>query len=213
MIPQYVLSILDKFKSTTVLGKALRIPLNLLPKNLIVTIPFGVNKGMRWIVGAGNHGFWTGTRDMEEQLAITRLAKPGMVVFDIGAHCGFYTLAFSRLVGNQGKVFSFEPNPYNLVFLSRHLTMNHISNTVILPLAVSKEKGLMFFDFGHNTAQGFLTHKKGIYLSPVVSLDKFVFDHLLPFPDLVKIDVEGNESNVLAGFLKTLELRKTCFYY
>src|ERR1039458_3094959 len=37
--------------------------------------------------------------------------KPGMVVYDLGANCGYFSLIAARCVGTQGKVFSFEPEP------------------------------------------------------------------------------------------------------
>src|SRR6266446_717422 len=38
-----------------------------------------------------------------------RTVRPGMRVVDVGAHVGYYTLLFSRLVGQSGQVFAFEP--------------------------------------------------------------------------------------------------------
>ncbi len=54
-----------------------------------------------------------------EHLVMQRFVNKGDVVFDIGAHLGFYTLLLSNLVGPQGKVFAFEPNPELLPSLER----------------------------------------------------------------------------------------------
>ena len=42
----------------------------------------------------------------------------GHTVFDIGAHKGLYTLAFSGRVGEEGHVVSFEPNPHTFAILA-----------------------------------------------------------------------------------------------
>src|SRR3990172_11374400 len=37
--------------------------------------------------------------------------EPGDVVLDIGGNIGYYTLVFASLVGNEGKIYAFEPEP------------------------------------------------------------------------------------------------------
>ncbi len=39
--------------------------------------------------------------------------QPGDLVFDIGAHCGVSTYQLSKLVGPEGRVIAFEPDPGN----------------------------------------------------------------------------------------------------
>ena len=39
--------------------------------------------------------------------------RPGDTVLDVGANCGFHLFAFADLVGDQGLVHAFEPNPFH----------------------------------------------------------------------------------------------------
>lgn len=60
-----------------------------------------------------------------------------MVVYDIGANAGFYTLLSSVLTGSNGKVFAFEPVQQNIFYIKNHLGLNKITNTVVVEKAVS----------------------------------------------------------------------------
>lgn len=63
----------------------------------------------------------------------------GKVIFDIGAHVGFHSLYFARLVGPKGKVYAFEPNPKNVERFKLIRDKNDdIRNTIsIFDIAVS----------------------------------------------------------------------------
>jgi hypothetical protein len=49
--------------------------------------------------------------DLEIQLLMADLVKPGQTIVDVGAHRGEFALAASKLVGKSGRVICFEPNP------------------------------------------------------------------------------------------------------
>src|SRR6266481_6347719 len=71
-----------------------------------------------------------------------RFLRPGMVVLDIGAHNGFYTMLAARRVGNSGQVIAFEPSPREHKRLFRHLKMNRLlANVVVCRLALDHSKG------------------------------------------------------------------------
>ena len=135
------------------LGRLLRLPLKIIPKNTEISIKSGVCKGLKWTVGSGNHD-WLGPSELTKQLALERYVKTGMTVFDIGAHAGFYTLFFSRLVGEEGKVFAFEPYHENLTFLIKHVRLNRIKNVVIVASAICKKDRFEGFMIGTSNYTG-----------------------------------------------------------
>ena len=132
-----------------------------------------------------------------------RLILLGQTVLDIGANIGYYTLIFSRLVGEEGRVISFEPDPENFLLLQKNVTLNGCRNVRLLNRAVSDYSGTMML---YRSDENHGDHR--IYPSDpgrssvevrAVRLD----DHLADFDGpihLVKMDVQGAEGKVLEGF-------------
>src|SRR5262249_14626196 len=56
-----------------------------------------------------------------ETKLIRQLVKRGMIAVDVGANIGYYTLLLSDLVGPEGKVFAFEPDPGNHALLVKNI--------------------------------------------------------------------------------------------
>ena len=133
--------------SGSLLGRILRLPLHLIPKSAVVTVRSGLNKELRWVVGTSIHGCWLSHYEQEKQSRVRQLVKPGMTVLDIGANAGFYTLAFSRLVGDTGHVYAFEPLAQNAANILRRLELNAIKNVTLIQVAVAGEPGLRGCDF------------------------------------------------------------------
>jgi FkbM family methyltransferase len=183
----------------TWLGKLLRLPLRFIPKGLAVPVLQGELRGKKWIVGSSNHGCWLGSYEFEKQMLFVDSVWPGEVVFDIGAHVGFYTLLASELIGPDGRVYAFEPASRNLFYISRHMKLNHCDNVRIFAMAVGKERGVSNFEEGRDSSQGHLSSCGGGLLVSVVSLDELLAAEAIPIPDCMKIDVEGAELEVLEG--------------
>src|SRR5258708_4194632 len=75
--------------------------------------------------------------EAEEKQFFERRLRPGMIVADIGANIGDYTLIAARAVGDSGKVYSFEPDPVNYGLLVRNVKLNRYTNIVPCSLAVA----------------------------------------------------------------------------
>jgi hypothetical protein len=62
-------------------------------------------------VGLSAHLLMDGYWEMWATEVMAQLIKPGMVVADVGANLGYYTVLMGELVGETGAVHAFEPNP------------------------------------------------------------------------------------------------------
>lgn len=166
-------------------------------------------KGLRWKVGSSNHGCWLGTYELEEQVFFTRVVRPGMVVWDVGANAGVYTMLFSRLVAESGAVMAFEPLPSNCDNLISHIRVNDLSNVTVFSVAVSDRKGMNGFSIASSNSMGAITGKSSSLMVSTIPLDSLVVEEKYAVPDLIKVDVEGAEGLVLDGSREILSIART----
>jgi FkbM family methyltransferase len=182
----------------SLLGSVLRYPLRWIPSGLIAPILQGRLRGKKWIVGSSTHGCWLGSYEYEKQQLFAQMLSEGKVVFDIGAHVGFYTLLAATLVGSTGRVIAFEPLPRNVQFLRQHLLLNNIHNTTVIERVVSDHTDIVRFQEGPNSSMGFASSTGDLQI-PAIDLDHLYRAQLIPAPDLIKMDIEGGEHLALLG--------------
>jgi FkbM family methyltransferase len=195
----------------TFLGQLLRFPLKLIPPQTIMPIWQGKLRNKKWIVGSGDSGYWLGSYEYEKQLLFEQTITEGSVVFDIGAHVGFYTLLASVLVGTSGKVVAFEPLPRNLFYLHEHLRLNQLQNVMVMEAAVSEASRVTSFDESSTSFTGRISPEGKLQVK-TVALDALTSTGKIPMPTHIKIDVEGAELSVLCGAQETLnQARPTIF--
>ncbi|MBF6571126.1 MAG: FkbM family methyltransferase [Candidatus Binataceae bacterium] len=190
-------------------GRLVRLPARLLPARTVMRVRRGPARGLKWIAGSATHGCWLGTYELEKQATLLRFVSPGMTIYDIGAQAGIYTLFFSKLSGASGRVYAFEPCPYEARFLVDHVRMNGLANVKIIQAAVAERTGFVGISTGRGSCQNQICDDAATALMvPCINLDTLD----LPSPDLIKIDVEGAESAVLAGAHRVLrETRPVIF--
>ncbi len=128
--------------------------------------------------------------------------RPGDVVADVGANIGAYALLAATLVGPEGTVVAFEPDPSNIHRFRRQLQRNELSQLRIVEAAVGACDSMLFLKAGKDTLSSIvLLQQEGIPV-PAVSLDTY-FSRLQP-PIFVKVDVEGYEEPVVRGSLSLI---------
>ncbi len=142
--------------------------------------------------------------------------KKGMSVLDLGANIGFYSLFARSIVGESGRVFSFEPFPGNIALLRESIRQNNFTNVFATESAVSDRSGtstlylspdacsehsLLDLDFDYDETP----MEKTIQVQ-VTSVDEyFAKNHPDAKIDFIKMDIEGSESRALEGMQKTLK--------
>lgn len=129
-----------------------------------------------------------------------KICHTGAVVFDIGANVGFHSLILSKLAGEEGHVYAFEPNSENCRLILMASEHNHVSNITLLPIALSDQRGWAYFTSHVGSNGGFVSpqfvtlHGHGTVV-PTFTLDEMS----MPNVDVIKLDVEGAEYKVLKG--------------
>ena len=109
----------------------------------IVPLPFRLPFGAWWLLRNDVIGatLLDGTFENAERLFVEKFLKPGMLVLDIGANQGFYTLLSLHKVGPRGKVFAFEPSPREIRHLKLHLWLNRCKNVEVSASALGASAG------------------------------------------------------------------------
>lgn len=137
------------------------------------------------------------------------LLKDGDIVLDIGANIGDVSLQSSRIVGDKGVIYSFEPDPINLNRFKLNEKLNQFKNIKLFNFGLGNKNGKYSIVIRDNSNRGmnFLTESlnNNEQYCEIKILDEFVLENCINKIDLIKIDVEGFEMKVLEGAAKTIE--------
>jgi FkbM family methyltransferase len=132
--------------------------------------------------------------------------QPGGTFVDIGAHIGVFTIRASKVVGNLGQVIAIEPNPETLRDLLHNIALSGVKNVKVHPFACGDTRTKLKLFPGPTTNSGMtsLSQWNTSASSPgwdveVIRLDDLLESENLGRLDVLKIDVEGAETLVLAG--------------
>jgi FkbM family methyltransferase len=133
-----------------------------------------------------------------EVQAMRGVVRPGDTVLDIGANIGDLTVPLSRMVGAEGKVYAMESQPDMFNILCANLALNHITNVHPVNVFVRKSETAL-------VQEQFV--RKG---TPVKSMgiDELKLDGCR----LIKIDVDGNELDVLKSGADTINKFRPFLY-
>ena len=138
------------------------------------------------------------------------------ILFDVGANVGVFSVYAAR--NYKARVYSFEPEAANYEILNRNIKLNNLDNLVyayclalhnedhasILHLS-SLEAGRSQHSFSRKTNVFHQSVNYGFAQGAVgVRGDSLVDIYGLPFPNHIKIDVDGNEDFVIEGMKRLL---------
>jgi FkbM family methyltransferase len=145
--------------------------------------------------------------DLEIQLLIADLVRPGETIVDVGANRGAFALVASHLVGSRGKVICFEPNPHSVKSLEDVIELNKARNITIHQCGLADKDDVLTLTVPLiNSGEGSFgssQYKDNLMFSvPVRRGDGILANEK---PSLIKIDVEGFETKVILGLSKTIE--------
>lgn len=128
----------------------------------------------------------------------------GSTVVDVGANIGFFTRPFARWAGPQGRVVAIEPEPANFERLRRRLRRGVEEGRVLLCQAAAAEReGEVRLSLNPYHPGDHRLGESGIAVR-AVTLDALLERTPLPPVSLIKIDVQGAETKVIAGARHTL---------
>ncbi len=183
---------------------------NMFPGPRVSVMPCeGVLKGYRMKADWFRHrAFLYGTWEPKVVQALKEAVVPGGVAVDVGAHVGFYTLLFCRLVGPHGRVIAFEPLAGNFATLRENLELNRCGQAVAIRAAVLDRSGEIEYTVPREEPlPGSVSLFEDYGTKPervaAVTLDDFLRAEARNV-DYIKMDVEGAETAVLRGALETL---------
>jgi FkbM family methyltransferase len=174
----------------------------------------GLTQGMWMRLDLPNGArYWRGEHEPEVQRALSTAIYQGAVVYDIGAHLGYFALGAARLVGKSGRVIAFDGDPDNVVRLRENALKNDLEGRLqVLHAAVwsrTESDGISFRRGVEPRAQGGVEAdgcrpvlgNGELIKVPAIALDAFIARGG-PCPNIIKIDVEGGEYEVLLGAIQ-----------
>lgn len=129
--------------------------------------------------------------------------KEGDSFLDIGANIGWYTILASTIVGEHGRINSFEPRATTFRYLAESIALNGLNGlATVHNCGLSDHEGVAYINNAVDTdnpggsfvSEGALGGMESFPIS-LRTLDSYNFDKV----DFIKIDVEGSEPKVFAG--------------
>lgn len=149
---------------------------------------------------------------------LSETLKPGDVFCDVGANIGLYTVLGADLVGDAGAVYAFEPHVVNAGRLLGNVRRNGLERRVsLISSALHDNEGFLPFNYtvpkpGYSGSQlGHCHGEDGKDFVPAVTeikhattLDALIRSGAIKVPQVIKIDVDGNELFILNGMIQLL---------
>ncbi|HEX3617147.1 MAG TPA: FkbM family methyltransferase [Solirubrobacteraceae bacterium] len=139
------------------------------------------------------------------------LVPSGSAAIDVGANIGFFTVRFARWVGPQGRVIAIEPEAHNIASLRRRVQRAGLAGVVeCLAAAAADRPGELRLAITPGHPADHHLADTGVPV-PAVTLDDIAGTQERPI-SLLKIDVQGAETMVLAGARRLIETHRPAIF-
>lgn len=163
----------------------------------------------------------TGQWEPHVSQVLNKLLKEGDTVVEVGANYGYHTIWMSKLVGKQGRVYTYEANDEVCMLLDKNLAINDLMrNTKVNCIGVSDKIDKARFLTGYSNLGGSFiiggkANSETIKLAHPGWKEKTVettfldndLNHLKNIK-LLRMDAEGSELAILNGARKLIESSK-----
>ena len=149
-----------------------------------------------------------GVWEPAEGEALRRLVRSGMTALDVGAHCGYFTLLLSRLVGPAGRVLAIEAEPGNHALLEANIEAAGAKNVTTVHGAAWSTGGqtvpltLCPENTGDHRSYAWESGRE-VREVRTVAIDDLTADR--GPVDVVKLDTQGTEHRAVEGMRRTIE--------
>jgi len=171
----------------------------LIIKPFIGNVKFYARKGLTGITG----NIYTGLHEFDDMAFLLHFLRPDDIFFDIGANVGSYTLLASGICGANS--IAIEPVENTVALFSKNIELNKLENKVTLINAVAgAAASTIVFTQNEDTGNHVVSAtelRTDCAELPVITIDSLLIRGV---PALIKIDVEGYETEVLKGMEETL---------
>jgi len=151
------------------------------------------------------HGIW---EPYETSLVLT-LLRPGDVFIDVGANVGYFSVVAASVVGAQGAVFAFEPDPGNCRLLRANAELNGLDDRVIVveaALSDASGPGELFLSADNLGDHQVYAGNESRSSVPIDLLQGSEYlAARLQRMDLLKVDTQGAEFRVMTGLMPLLQ--------
>ncbi|MBA2743752.1 MAG: FkbM family methyltransferase, partial [Chthoniobacterales bacterium] len=184
-----------------------------------VDLPWGATIEVNLNDQIGSEIFKQRIFDLAVSECAWRILSPGDHVIDAGANIGYMTMLFAAKIGSSGVVRAFEPHPTvraalesNVQRIANDARYGHV---VIDRHALGAQSGVAqlfesdYFAINQGTASIANVLSEG-HVNRSHAVDVEILDNVFPTESfaLLKIDVEGFETEVLTGAQELLESRR-----
>jgi FkbM family methyltransferase len=170
-------------------------------KPFVGDVKFYAAKGLSGITG----NIYTGLHEFNDMAFLLHFLRSGDTFFDIGANVGSYTLLASGIA--KANSITLEPVKATFDILSSNIGLNNLQDKVkLINAGAGAAAGEIRFSADEDTGNHVIARDEtgqNTVTVPVITIDSLLNKHL---PCLIKIDVEGFETEVLRGMAVTLDL-------